>query len=586
MSSLSSALDAFTQSSINQPKESKPFMVVNRQSNTPKFQLTDEQESILASDAKVIKVNAYAGTGKTFILEKFSQRHIKKKGLYIAFNRELKNDAEKRFPSTVKCMTIHGLAFPIFGKDLMHKLNSFIFPQNLAEYIQAPDEEFAQIYYRLVLNTVKAFTYSRDFSFKVEHIDQSEVDDLVKVLIQENDPRVESIMSWSPAKILTDAETIWSHMIDPKSDFPTTHDAYLKLLQLSEPRLPYGTILLDEAQDVNPAMLSIFESQHHCRKVLAGDPYQSIYRFRNSIDAMTYSKAKEDYYLTKSFRFGSSVANVANSFLGVLNESRPVVGLSEIQDKVLSSNLFWAHGYIAGNRKKTKAIISRTNAQLIEESVYAIENGYKIYMEGGEVQFEMLKMLSDMALKDIRPSDLFLASIYDAHKDGKKAFESLIQVSKETDLGDWHVRCKLVKKYQHNIYRVIENITSNICDQRNSEDVMVLTTVHRSKGLEYDLVKLADDFDLRYLLTENNIKKFKERKEAKQKETGHNLEWRQPKRIEDRENLHLLYVGATRAKEVLFLPDELVEHAQNWNVCKGNQPLAHLPSFHKTLDLM
>ena len=237
MSSLSSALDAFTQSSMNQPKEYKPFVVVNRQSNTPKFQLTDEQESILASDAKVIKVNAYAGTGKTFILEKFSQRHIKKKGLYIAFNRELKNDAEKRFPSTVKCMTIHGLAFPIFGKDLMHKLNSFIFPQNLAEYIQAPDEEFAQIYYRLVLNTVKAFTYSRDFSFKVEHIDQSEVDDLVKVLIQENDPRVESIMSWSPAKILTDAETIWSHMIDPKSDFPTTHDAYLKLLQLSEPRL-------------------------------------------------------------------------------------------------------------------------------------------------------------------------------------------------------------------------------------------------------------------------------------------------------------------------------------------------------------
>lgn len=586
MSSLSSALDAFTQSSMNQPKESKPFVVVNRQSNTPKFQLTDEQESILASDAKVIKVNAYAGTGKTFILEKFSQRHIKKKGLYIAFNRELKNDAEKRFPSTVKCMTIHGLAFPIFGKDLMHKLNSFIFPQNLAEYIQAPDEEFAQIYYRLVLNTVKAFTYSRDFSFKVEHIDQSEVDDLVKVLIQENDPRVESIMSWSPAKILTDAETIWSYMIDPKSDFPTTHDAYLKLLQLSEPRLPYGTILLDEAQDVNPAMLSIFESQHHCRKVLAGDPYQSIYRFRNSIDAMTYSKAKEDYYLTKSFRFGSSVANVANSFLGVLNESRPVVGLSEIQDKVLSSNLFWAHGYIAGNRKKTKAIISRTNAQLIEESVYAIENGYKIYMEGGEVQFEMLKMLSDMALKDIRPSDLFLASIYDAHKDGKKAFESLIQVSKETDLGDWHVRCKLVKKYQHNIYRVIENITSNICDQRNGEDVMVLTTVHRSKGLEYDLVKLADDFDLRYLLTENNIKKFKERKDAKQKETGHHLEWRQPKRIEDRENLHLLYVGATRAKEVLFLPDELVEHVQNWNVCKGNQPLVHLPSFHKTLDLM
>jgi len=192
----------------------------------------------------------------------------------------------------------------------------------------------------------------------------------------------------------------------------------------------------------------------------------------------------------------------------------------------------------------------------------------------------------DSGVLELDLEELVLDVSAAAHKDGKKAFESLIQVSKETDLGDWHVRCKLVKKYQCNIYRVIENITSNICDQRNGEDVMVLTTVHRSKGLEYDLVKLADDFDLRYLLTENNIKKFKERKEAKQKETGHHLEWRQPKRIEDRENLHLLYVGATRAKEVLFLPDELVEHVQNWNVCKGNQPLSHLPSFHKTLDLM
>ena len=115
---------------------------------------------------------------------------------------------------------------------------------------------------------------------------------------------------------------------------------------------------------------------------------------------------------------------------------------------------------------------------------------------------------------------------------------------------------------------------------------MVLTTVHRSKGLEYDFVKLADDFDLRYLLTENNIKKFQEKNEERKKDSKNSLEWRSPKRIEDRENLHLLYVGATRAKEALFLPDELVEHVQNWNVCKGSQPLSHLPLFHKQLNLI
>ncbi|APS68750.1 hypothetical protein AVI55_16905 (plasmid) [Piscirickettsia salmonis] len=41
-----------------------------------------------------------------------------------------------------------------------------------------------------------------------------------------------------------------------------THDGYLKLYQLSKPILnQYDFIMLDEAQDANPAILDIFERQ-------------------------------------------------------------------------------------------------------------------------------------------------------------------------------------------------------------------------------------------------------------------------------------------------------------------------------------
>lgn len=51
-----------------------------------------------------------------------------------------------------------------------------------------------------------------------------------------------------------DAELIWSQMLDFKNkDIYMTHDGYLKIYQLSKPKLlDYDCILIDEAQDMSP----------------------------------------------------------------------------------------------------------------------------------------------------------------------------------------------------------------------------------------------------------------------------------------------------------------------------------------------
>ncbi len=57
-----------------------------------------------------LKINAFAGTGKTSTLQMLGECSSKR-GLYLAFNRSIADDAQKRFPSNITCQTTHSLAY-------------------------------------------------------------------------------------------------------------------------------------------------------------------------------------------------------------------------------------------------------------------------------------------------------------------------------------------------------------------------------------------------------------------------------------------------------------------------------------------
>ena len=69
-------------------------------SNNQFLRLTHEQFRIISSDiqpGEVIKINAFAGTGKTTTLIHYTQARPSLKFLYIAYNKAIKLDAEKRY---------------------------------------------------------------------------------------------------------------------------------------------------------------------------------------------------------------------------------------------------------------------------------------------------------------------------------------------------------------------------------------------------------------------------------------------------------------------------------------------------------
>jgi len=78
--------------------------------------LTDEQHIICqaARDSDVgssRKIQAFAGTGKTTTLAAIAESLVRRKFLYLVFNRAAADEAQHKMPSNVMVRTAHALAF-------------------------------------------------------------------------------------------------------------------------------------------------------------------------------------------------------------------------------------------------------------------------------------------------------------------------------------------------------------------------------------------------------------------------------------------------------------------------------------------
>ena len=78
--------------------------------------LTEEQQTICqaARDLGVrssLKIQAFAGTGKTTTLAAIAESLPQRKFLYLVFNRAAADEAQHRMPSNVSVRTAHAVAF-------------------------------------------------------------------------------------------------------------------------------------------------------------------------------------------------------------------------------------------------------------------------------------------------------------------------------------------------------------------------------------------------------------------------------------------------------------------------------------------
>lgn len=430
-----------------------------------RFPLTDEQRAAVACQAKLIRVVAFAGAGKTTMLVEFARARRAQRFLYLAYNASIQKEASKRFPPNVVARTSHSLAYEAIGHLYAaagmlvsaNRMNTVMSVLDVDDWPMAS----AYAYANACMDTLNAYLCS----------DQDE-------MTAEMVPSIVCELSFPIKKVLESAQRVWSIMRDlGDTRLGMTHDGYLKLYQLSKPGLAgYDYILFDEAQDANPVTAALVLSQD-CGKVLVGDRHQQIYTFRGARDALDSFEPEETFYLTTSFRFGAAVAQAANALLSYFKgESHRVIGM-KAGDRL---------GPVDTDRQY--AIISRTNSGLFDEAVAAAQAGKKLFFVGG---IDGYKFASVADAYHLMTGDV--ASIRDPYLKSFKTFAQMEEYAEVTDDKEAKMLCKVVGKYGNQIPQQLERIYAADEKDQGAADIC-LTTAHKSKGLEFEQVRLADDF--------------------------------------------------------------------------------------------
>jgi hypothetical protein len=444
----------------------------------PAFAMTGEQVAIVdaARGGNRVVGEALAGTGKTSTAVEITKAMPGVPTTYIAFNKSVQREAEGRFPvEWVDCRTGHSLAYHAAAKPYANRLPgnpgaSRITAQAMARAMKVKPALLDSatlnpvVVTRMAQATVNAYMKTADPTVAAHHIPQR--------VLGLHDP-----VALADA-ILPVAEKIWEDLTNPKGRFRFTPDVYLKLAQLQDMRIPSDLLIFDEAQDADPVMAAIVRRQEAfgSQIVWIGDPNQAIYGWRGAVDAMSQIEDAVRLSLTMSFRFGLVIAAFANGWLERLGSKQRVVGYDKIQSRVVTPDML----------PEPRAILCRGNGTALGWVLRFQEREVPVALAPGDKS----------AGKDIErfawaARDLMQANGTD-HPDlvGFTDWDQLCKyVDEEEDTDDLKRMVGIINRI--GVSKVIDAVRGLAAEK---DAKVTVSTAHKAKGLEWDSVRVADDF--------------------------------------------------------------------------------------------
>ena len=467
-------------------------------------QPTDEQLAVADHFAtgEGLVVEAGAGTGKTTTLKACAAAAPRRRGIYVAYNRPLKDAAAKSFPRTVRASTTHGLAFgPVATRyeRAGRKING---PRQRARdvaeilRINEPihiDPKLAPLaptqIARLAVQAIERFCKSGSEDLEPWHI---------PTLPGMEDRAVRAELRRA---VLPYADRAWADITSLNGRLRFLHDHYLKIFQLTHPKLRADFLLVDEAQDLNPCVAAIMAEQTDAQVVYVGDSCQAINGWNGAVNAMRDAPGRR-LWLSQSFRFGWAVADEANKWLRLLNAELRLRGFDQIQSQVAALEL-------------PDAVLCRTNAEAVRQVATAVQAGRKAALVGGGDDIRSLAEASIELEQTGSTGHPELCAF-------RSWAEVLDYVTQDAAGSDLKVAVSLIEAYQaEGVLKILDGLV----DEATAE--VVVSTAHRSKGREFGTVLIADDF----------------------KEPRPTLDNPEPQI--PREDMMLAYVAVTRAQHVL-----------------------------------
>ena len=502
------------------------------------MRLTPEQDAIRVASAELkgtdcLRVVAFAGAGKTSTL-RASAGARSDRGLYLAFNRAIADEAQRKFRDTrAIARTMHAAVYRVMKDEIEETipgrarcvLDSGVLPPGREGPWSGARGWTRYRFAAAVAQTVSEFCSSADPDLTGAHAR----DALISIL---GDPgympdgrrrdRAEEALDELSGPLSKQATAFVQNCLE-KGRY--THDLYLKLADL-DPNITqaalgqFGYLMIDEAQDLNPVQRSILAKSG--RPVIAvGDPYQQIYSWRGSENALESLPGKT-LYLTGSFRFGDNIAGIARKIL----QARPDGGPRQRLEGL-------GNGQVpAGWKGPSVGLVCRTNAGAIDAASRLIENGATLRFHVDNFDHIRLEVESLDALRAGEREQIQSPRV--------QRFRSWEEALEEAEYGRDPEMSRLVKLVDEGGASKVRKVDEL---RTGAEDAQVaICTGHRSKGLEWPSARLWEDFA-----------SFEELQESyhKARESG-------PGAVQSAiEEWNLTYVAGTRAMQKVAFPESL-----------------------------
>lgn len=479
-------------------------------------------------------ISASAGSGKTYTIIKLLDYIPKdKKVLIVAFNRDIRQEIKAKVTNAghknVQVDTFHSLGYKILNANFNRRFVNT--DPNEYKYSNYISNNISQ------LSTINTFRLGKQFSQYLSNIQNlvnfgrcylsETVEDLDKVcerygiicIADEKEVAVK-VLEWGE-KCLDEidyTDMVW---------LPNT-------LHLDSKFYKYDCIIVDECQDLNMVEKDMLFTCRRMgtRMLFFGDKAQAIYSFSGA-DSEAFDKLREledtiQLPLSISYRCPKNIVEYVHYLVPTIEYDKKNKIKGEIIENANLSDV-----------KDGDMILCRNNAPLAKIYIELLRNGVKTKILGKDYSANLSKTIrntkEELLNVDLSMQGVF-SKLYDIFYDLVETAMHKQNITKEEALTSSSIIAKLDE------IKVLEIISEGLTTSKelqerikdiftdNKESGIILSTIHKSKGLESPNVYIA-------------CKSLMPSKTAKQ-----------PWEIEQENNL--IYVAYTRTKNKLGFLDE------------------------------
>ncbi len=465
---------------------------------------TKQQEEIwneLENGTDDVIVNAGAGTGKTFTIVEGSKRTNGTNMAFLCFNKSIQTELAERLPDNVVAKTFHALGFAALrSAGIKTRVNNYKVKNIIDDILGKDFNAFPLV---KLISLVKGSL--------IDGTDQKSIFQLIdKYNINFESDREEEMAIGAIPTILEVCRNDVS-LID--------FDDMIWIPIVNQLPLPvFDVLFVDEAQDFNEMQRElIFRCIGNGRVVIVGDKNQAIYGFRgadsNSISIFQNELTKrgrkvKEFSLSLTWRCPKSVVKEANRFVSEFDCKEDAE-----EGRVIENSPF--------NPSEGDMVLCRYNAPLVSAFYDLIMQGKSAYVLGRDMTKGLVNAVNKITKNGNMGSDEFLQLL---DQDFHYNYNRLIKLEKTNQAHALEDKFECIRIFATKA-TTVTGILAEIkrVFNGNEKGEIMLSTVHKAKGLEADNV---------YILATERMP--------------------HPKASDMREELNICYVAITRAKKNLY----------------------------------